>query len=91
MDLIKTEIAKINDSVHPTVLSSSQNHAMSVKHNGFPVEPSGCRRVFQILPSGLDEKEKKGRTAVDSVQSGRLAELWHAAKAKQSSRAGAAK
>ncbi|GFU68924.1 hypothetical protein TNCV_4882511 [Trichonephila clavipes] len=26
---------KINDSVHPTVLSSSQNHAMPVKHNVF--------------------------------------------------------
>ncbi|GFY10639.1 phosphatase and actin regulator 2 [Trichonephila clavipes] len=25
--------SKINDSVHPTVLSSSQNHAMSVKKN----------------------------------------------------------
>ncbi|GFT47428.1 phosphatase and actin regulator 2 [Trichonephila clavipes] len=27
--------SKINDSVHPTVLLSSQNHAMSVKHNIF--------------------------------------------------------
>ncbi|GFV21595.1 phosphatase and actin regulator 2 [Trichonephila clavipes] len=26
------EDSKINDSVHPTVLSSSQNHAMPVKH-----------------------------------------------------------
>ncbi|GFX15902.1 phosphatase and actin regulator 2 [Trichonephila clavipes] len=34
---------KINDSVHPTVLSTSQNHAMPVKQC-FSVEPSGCRR-----------------------------------------------
>ncbi|GFS65353.1 phosphatase and actin regulator 2 [Trichonephila clavipes] len=27
--------SKINDSVHPSVLSSSQNHAMPVKHNVF--------------------------------------------------------
>ncbi|GFY23109.1 phosphatase and actin regulator 2 [Trichonephila clavipes] len=27
--------SKINDSVHPTVLSSSQNHALPVKHNVF--------------------------------------------------------
>ncbi|GFW91622.1 transposon Tf2-6 polyprotein [Trichonephila clavipes] len=40
----KDQDSKINDSVHPTVLSSSQNHAMPVKHNVFPVEPSGCRR-----------------------------------------------
>ncbi|GFT01700.1 phosphatase and actin regulator 2 [Trichonephila clavipes] len=31
----KDRDSKINDSVHPTVLSSSQNHAMSVKHNVF--------------------------------------------------------
>ncbi|GFX10938.1 phosphatase and actin regulator 2 [Trichonephila clavipes] len=29
----KDQDRKINDSVHPTVLSSSQNHAMPVKHN----------------------------------------------------------
>ncbi|GFV62142.1 transposon Tf2-6 polyprotein [Trichonephila clavipes] len=29
----KDQDSKINDSVHPTVLSSSQNHAMHVKHN----------------------------------------------------------
>ncbi|GFW71238.1 phosphatase and actin regulator 2 [Trichonephila clavipes] len=29
----KDQDSKINDSVHPTVLSSSQNHAMPVKHN----------------------------------------------------------
>ncbi|GFX83645.1 phosphatase and actin regulator 2 [Trichonephila clavipes] len=40
----KDQDSKINDSVHPTVLSSSQNHAMPVKHNVFPVESSGCRR-----------------------------------------------
>ncbi|GFV89960.1 phosphatase and actin regulator 2 [Trichonephila clavipes] len=27
--------SKINDSIHPTVLSSSQDHAMPVKHNVF--------------------------------------------------------
>ncbi|GFX63789.1 phosphatase and actin regulator 2 [Trichonephila clavipes] len=31
----KDQDSKINDSVHPTVLSSSQNHAMPVKHNAF--------------------------------------------------------
>ncbi|GFW74103.1 phosphatase and actin regulator 2 [Trichonephila clavipes] len=31
----KDQDSKINDSVHPTVLSSSQNHAMPVKHNFF--------------------------------------------------------
>ncbi|GFT95667.1 hypothetical protein TNCV_310651 [Trichonephila clavipes] len=29
----KDQDSKINDSVHPTVLSSSQNHAMPVKNN----------------------------------------------------------
>ncbi|GFX76131.1 hypothetical protein TNCV_1835061 [Trichonephila clavipes] len=29
----KDRDSKINDSVHPTVLSSSQNHAMPVKNN----------------------------------------------------------
>ncbi|GFX98887.1 phosphatase and actin regulator 2 [Trichonephila clavipes] len=40
----KNQDSRINDSVHPSVLSSSQNHAMPVKHNVFPVESSGCRR-----------------------------------------------
>ncbi|GFX71047.1 phosphatase and actin regulator 2 [Trichonephila clavipes] len=31
----KDQDSKINYSVHPTVLSSSQNHAMPVKHNVF--------------------------------------------------------
>ncbi|GFW96704.1 transposon Tf2-6 polyprotein [Trichonephila clavipes] len=31
----KDQDSGINDSVHPTVLSSSQNHAMPVKHNVF--------------------------------------------------------
>ncbi|GFU59364.1 phosphatase and actin regulator 2 [Trichonephila clavipes] len=31
----KDQDSKINDSVHSTVLSSSQNHAMPVKHNVF--------------------------------------------------------
>ncbi|GFV05644.1 hypothetical protein TNCV_1488421 [Trichonephila clavipes] len=31
----KNQHSKINDSVHPSVLSSSQNHAMPVKHNVF--------------------------------------------------------
>ncbi|GFV70110.1 phosphatase and actin regulator 2 [Trichonephila clavipes] len=31
----KDQDSKINDSVHPSVLSSSQNHAMPVKHNVF--------------------------------------------------------
>ncbi|GFU95923.1 hypothetical protein TNCV_252741 [Trichonephila clavipes] len=29
----KDQDSKINDSIHPSVLSSSQNHAMPVKHN----------------------------------------------------------
>ncbi|GFW75799.1 transposon Tf2-6 polyprotein [Trichonephila clavipes] len=50
----------------------------------FPVDPFLMSKRFS---SGLDEKGKKGRTAADSVQSG-----WPivAAKAEQSSRAGAA-
>ncbi|GFW44203.1 phosphatase and actin regulator 2 [Trichonephila clavipes] len=31
----KDQDSKINDSVHPSVVSSSQNHAMPVKHNVF--------------------------------------------------------
>ncbi|GFV38370.1 phosphatase and actin regulator 2 [Trichonephila clavipes] len=31
----KDQDSRINDSVHPSVLSSSQNHAMPVKHNVF--------------------------------------------------------
>ncbi|GFV36956.1 hypothetical protein TNCV_4545441 [Trichonephila clavipes] len=31
----KDQDSKINDSIHPSVLSSSQNHAMPVKHNVF--------------------------------------------------------
>ncbi|GFV02281.1 hypothetical protein TNCV_528521 [Trichonephila clavipes] len=52
----KDQDSRINDSVHPSVLSSSQNHALPVKHN--------------VFSSGLDEKKEKGRTAADSVQSG---------------------
>ncbi|GFY14015.1 hypothetical protein TNCV_1296761 [Trichonephila clavipes] len=63
----KDRDSKINDSVHPTVLSSSQNHAMSVKHKSLSV-PSFF--VCFRFSSGLDEKEKKGRTTADSVQSG---------------------
>ncbi|GFV49280.1 retrovirus-related Pol polyprotein from transposon opus [Trichonephila clavipes] len=63
----KDQDSKINDSVHPTVLSSSQNHAMPVKHNVFPVESSGCRR-----DSPLVSMEVPLRTAYSQV--GRL---WH--------------
>ncbi|GFX59528.1 phosphatase and actin regulator 2 [Trichonephila clavipes] len=31
----KDQDSRINDSVHPSVLSSSQNHALPVKHNVF--------------------------------------------------------
>ncbi|GFT96244.1 hypothetical protein TNCV_3906841 [Trichonephila clavipes] len=62
----KDQDSKINDSVHPTVLSSSQNHAMPVKHNVFPVEPSGCRRDSPLVSM----ERKRIRTAADSVQSG---------------------
>ncbi|GFV97642.1 hypothetical protein TNCV_2041501 [Trichonephila clavipes] len=61
----KDQDSKINDSVHPTVLSSSQNHAMPVKNKCFPVEPSGYSPLVSM------ERKKKGiRTAADSVQSG---------------------
>ncbi|GFW89826.1 hypothetical protein TNCV_2424831 [Trichonephila clavipes] len=89
----KDQDSKINDSVHPTVLSSSQNHAMLVKHNVFlwnlpDVEevPSHDGETVQFS-SGLH-----GSTAADSVQSG-----WpdvgsnRRPKTTQSSRAGAAK
>ncbi|GFV37164.1 hypothetical protein TNCV_1720861 [Trichonephila clavipes] len=71
----KDQDSKIYDSVHLTVLSSSQNHAMPVKHNVFPVEHSGflvCSVFFVCFrfSSGLDEKGKKGSTAAVSVQSG---------------------
>ncbi|GFS62748.1 phosphatase and actin regulator 2 [Trichonephila clavipes] len=73
----KDQDSRINDSVHPSVLSSSQNHALPVKHKVFlwnlpDVEemPSHDGETVQFS-SGLDEKEKKGgRTAADSVQSG---------------------
>ncbi|GFW75994.1 phosphatase and actin regulator 2 [Trichonephila clavipes] len=86
----KDQDRKINDSVNPTVLSSSQNHAMPVKHNVFPVEPSGCRRDSPLVSM---ERKKGIRTAADSVQSG-----WPVVASRksnrqqttQSSRAGAA-
>ncbi|GFX00913.1 hypothetical protein TNCV_4578791 [Trichonephila clavipes] len=91
----KDQDSRINDSVHPTVLSSSQNHAMPVKNNVFlwylpDVEESLSVPSFLYVsdsPLVSMKKEKKGRTAAVSVQSG-----WPivAAKAKQSSRAGAA-
>ncbi|GFU57351.1 alpha-L-iduronidase [Trichonephila clavipes] len=95
----KDQDSKINDSVHSTVLSSSQNHAMPVKHNVFPVEPSGCRRVLVCsvffvcfrFSSGLDEKGI--RTAADSLQSGWPVVASRKANRQQtmqSSRAGAA-
>ncbi|GFU83598.1 peptidase A2 domain-containing protein [Trichonephila clavipes] len=76
----KDQDSKINYSVHPTVLSSSQNHAMPVKHNAF------------LFSSGLDEKGKKGRTAADSVQSGWpvVRSSRSRQQTTQSSRAGAA-
>ncbi|GFU73669.1 phosphatase and actin regulator 2 [Trichonephila clavipes] len=41
----KDQHSKINDSVHPTVLSSSQNHAMPVKHNVFLLNLSDVEEV----------------------------------------------
>ncbi|GFY20381.1 hypothetical protein TNCV_210131 [Trichonephila clavipes] len=91
----KDQDSKINDSVHPTVLSSSQNHAMPVKHNVFlwnlpDVEemPSHDGETVQFS-SGLDEKGKKEYVPLRTAYS-QVGRLWHAAKAKQSSRAGAA-
>ncbi|GFU55659.1 hypothetical protein TNCV_1649721 [Trichonephila clavipes] len=78
----KDQDSKINDSVHPTVLSSSQNHAMPVKHNvsllNLPdVEESFVCSVFFVcfrFSSGLYNKGIS--TAADSIQSGWP--LWHA-------------
>ncbi|GFT66569.1 phosphatase and actin regulator 2 [Trichonephila clavipes] len=91
----KDQDSKINYSVHPSVLSSSQNHAMPVKHNVFlwnlpDVEemPSHDGETVQFS-SGLDEKEKKEDVPLRTADS-QVGRLWHAAKAKQSSRAGAA-
>ncbi|GFV82082.1 hypothetical protein TNCV_3152801 [Trichonephila clavipes] len=91
----KDQDSTIHDSVHPSVLSSSQNHALPVKHNVFlwnlpDVEESLSVPSFLYVsdsPLVSMKKEKGRRTAADSVQSG-----WPivAAKAKQSSRAGAA-
>ncbi|GFX76504.1 phosphatase and actin regulator 2 [Trichonephila clavipes] len=88
----KDQDSKINDSVHPTVLSSSQNHAMPVKHNVFlwnlpDVEemPSHDGETVQFS-SGLH-----GSTAADSVQSGWPDVGSNRQQTTQSSRAGAAK
>ncbi|GFV17279.1 hypothetical protein TNCV_333341 [Trichonephila clavipes] len=61
----KDQHSKINDSVHPSVLSSSQNHAMPVKHNVFLLNLRDVEEVpshdgeTDIFSSGLDEKGKK--------------------------------
>ncbi|GFW07959.1 phosphatase and actin regulator 2 [Trichonephila clavipes] len=75
----KDRDSKINDSIHPTVLSSSQNHAMPVKHNVFSC---GTFLMSKRFSSGLDEKGKKEiSTAADSVQSG-----WPVVASKKSNR-----
>ncbi|GFU90097.1 phosphatase and actin regulator 2 [Trichonephila clavipes] len=65
----KDQDSKINDSVHPTVLSSSQNHAMPVKHvflwNLPDVEEMPSHDGETVQFSGLH-----GSTAADSGQSG---------------------
>ncbi|GFT24587.1 hypothetical protein TNCV_3253721 [Trichonephila clavipes] len=73
----KDQDSKINDSVHPTVLSSSQNHAMPVKHNvsllNLPdVEESLSVPSFLYVSDSplVPRKKKEIRTAADSVQSG---------------------
>ncbi|GFU25432.1 phosphatase and actin regulator 2 [Trichonephila clavipes] len=78
----KNQDSKINDSVHPTVLSSSQNHAMPVKHNVFlwnlpDVEemPSHDGETVQFS-SGLDEKEKKKEVPLRTAYS-QVGRLWH--------------
>ncbi|GFY24463.1 phosphatase and actin regulator 2 [Trichonephila clavipes] len=92
----KDQDSKINDSVHPTVLSSSQNHAMPMKHNVFLLNlpdveemPSHDGETVQFS-SGLDEKEKKKEDVPLRTAYSQVGRLWHAAIAKQSSRAGAA-
>ncbi|GFV17000.1 hypothetical protein TNCV_461641 [Trichonephila clavipes] len=61
----KDQDSRINDSVHPSVLSSSQNHALPVKHNVFlwnlpDVEevPSHDGETVQFS-SGIHGKEKR--------------------------------
>ncbi|GFU44161.1 phosphatase and actin regulator 2 [Trichonephila clavipes] len=78
----KDQDSKINDSVHPTVLSSSQNHAMPVKHNVFlwnlpDVEemPSHNGETVQFS-SGLDEKRKKEDVPLRTAYS-QAGRLWH--------------
>ncbi|GFU65249.1 hypothetical protein TNCV_2134541 [Trichonephila clavipes] len=89
----KDQDSKIHDSVHLTVLSSSQNHAMPVKHNVFlwnlpDVEemPSHDGETVQFS-SGLDEKEKKRRTYRCGQRTVRLARCGMQPKAKHSLRA----
>ncbi|GFT35109.1 uncharacterized protein TNCV_2585831 [Trichonephila clavipes] len=70
----KDQDSKINDSVHPSVLLSFQNHAMPVKHNVFlwnlpDVEEMPSHDGETTLLWSRWEK-KGGRTAADSVQSG---------------------
>ncbi|GFV13076.1 hypothetical protein TNCV_4714011 [Trichonephila clavipes] len=97
----KDQDSKINDSVHPTVLSSSQNHAMPVKHNVFLWNLPDVEEVpshdGETILLWYPWKGKKGiRTAADNVKSG-----WPVVASRksnrsrhlatQSSRAGAAK
>ncbi|GFU53784.1 phosphatase and actin regulator 2 [Trichonephila clavipes] len=50
--------SKINDSIHPTVLSSSQNHAMPVKHNVFScgtfLMSKRCLHMMEKLSSSAE-------------------------------------
>ncbi|GFT09695.1 phosphatase and actin regulator 2 [Trichonephila clavipes] len=86
----KDQDSRINDSVNPSVLSSSQNHAMPVKHNVFlwnlpDVEESlSVPSFLYVSDSPLVSMERKKeyvplRTAYS--QGGRL---WHPAKVASS-------
>ncbi|GFX15557.1 hypothetical protein TNCV_3304861 [Trichonephila clavipes] len=63
----KDQDSKINYSVHPTVLSSSQNHAMPVKHNSLSV-PSFLYVSDSPLVSMKKEKRKTYRCGQRTVR-----------------------
>ncbi|GFW97982.1 hypothetical protein TNCV_1806331 [Trichonephila clavipes] len=91
----KDQDSRINDSVHPSVLSSSQNHALPVKHNVFlwnlpDVEEMPSHDGENILLWSRWKRKKKEDVPLRTAYS-QAGRLWHAAKAEQSSRAGAAK
>ncbi|GFU70323.1 hypothetical protein TNCV_2106621 [Trichonephila clavipes] len=82
----KLKLSIVSEKCSDIVLCKKVNGVMKTSSVNFNT-PSPMESKHRRFSSGLDEKGKKGRTVADSVQSG-----WPvvAAKAKQSSRAGAA-